>query len=373
MRYVVHAGQAEGDRDDRTHRTHRTHRAHDTHRPIIRLHRPYLRQSRLRLSIDRWRPEPPRLPLPPPDGHGAFGFECRRVVGAGCCSPTAVTSPLRRCAYTRRTARYADNPIHSMVYPLAFLLVVGAGIAWDEVLGRNLFYLYLTWSPYHYAAQSYGLLPRCTAIARAANSMRRIRGCSGSSRWSRSLMPSCTRRLRALMWFVPEGWFAQHGNVGGRCATCLNSSSVPSRLCRHPSRSSSRRVRGGRAGLPGISYLILLSNGVWWVAFQYTQAFGWATVAHSVQYLAIVLIFHVRETRGRHRATCPCRRPRRRLIFYAKCLALGYVLFHVLCRTAMSRSAFRIGVEHVGRGCGDQHPPLPRGSCDLAPAGRART
>lgn len=80
--------------------------------------------------------------------------------------------------------------------------------------------------------------------------------------------------------------------------------------------------------LPLISLLVLITNGCWFVTFNYLQAFTLATVFHGVQYLAIVLIFHVRDQKQRpgnqhgtfvHVAW-----------FYGWSLALGYGLFHCL-------------------------------------------
>ncbi len=60
----------------------------------------------------------------------------------------------------------------------------------------------------------------------------------------------------------------------------------------------------------------------------YVDAFGWATVAHSVQYLAIVLIFHVREKQPDGVTVGDV--VGETLGFYLKCLVLGYLLFQVL-------------------------------------------
>ena len=81
--------------------------------------------------------------------------------------------------------------------------------------------------------------------------------------------------------------------------------------------------------LPLISLLLLLVNGCWWVIFtDYLQAFTLATIFHGIQYLAIVLIFHVRDQK---------QRPENRhgtlyhvVWFYGVSLLLGYGLFHCL-------------------------------------------
>jgi hypothetical protein len=87
-------------------------------------------------------------------------------------------------------------------------------------------------------------------------------------------------------------------------------------------------LRGGSAPLPLVSVLALLANGVWWFVLPARQAFLWATFFHGLQYLAIVLIFHVREQTAR-----PENRHGRvyhAVWFYGACLLLGYALFNCL-------------------------------------------
>jgi hypothetical protein len=78
--------------------------------------------------------------------------------------------------------------------------------------------------------------------------------------------------------------------------------------------------------MPLISLLIVLTNGVWWIALDYLDAFVWATVFHGLQYLAIVIIFHVkdqvRKPGNRHGAAYHA------AWFYGVSLALGYGLFY---------------------------------------------
>jgi hypothetical protein len=88
-----------------------------------------------------------------------------------------------------------------------------------------------------------------------------------------------------------------------------------------------RLYRQSGRGLPLISWLIVFTNGIWWIAFRYYEAFVWATVFHGLQYLAIVMIFHVKDQTAR-----PGNRrgpAAHALRFYAASLGLGYLLFHV--------------------------------------------
>ena len=82
---------------------------------------------------------------------------------------------------------------------------------------------------------------------------------------------------------------------------------------------------GRRSPMPLVSLLVVLSNGMWFVVFDFYNAFVWATVFHGIQYLAIVGVFHVRDQRS------VAERPRGALtqvaIFYGICVVLGYALF----------------------------------------------
>ena len=80
--------------------------------------------------------------------------------------------------------------------------------------------------------------------------------------------------------------------------------------------------------MPLIALLAILANGVWWFTLTAMGAFFWATVFHGLQYLVIVMVFHVRDQMqqpdNRRTATAHVLR------FYGLCLLLGYGLFHTL-------------------------------------------
>src|SRR5258708_6837702 len=58
--------------------------------------------------------------------------------------------------YTKPGA-FRDLPFLTLGLPLVTVAVLTLTIAFAPLLGRHLQALYLTWSPYHYAAQAYGL------------------------------------------------------------------------------------------------------------------------------------------------------------------------------------------------------------------------
>jgi hypothetical protein len=128
-----------------------------------------------------------------------------------------------------------------------------------------------------------------------------------------------------LSWLLPEAWLAVKSVTAARSGVeqglALLVFGAPALLY------LAFWLRRGRP-LPLISLLLLLSNGVWWVVLGYRDAFVWATVFHGLQYLAIAMIFHVREQTAQ-----PGNRHGRAfhaLRFYAWSFALGYGLFECL-------------------------------------------
>jgi hypothetical protein len=218
--------------------------------------------------------------------------------------------------YTRpgATGRW---PFLTVAFPFLALVAMAAGaFAW-EALGRNLQALYLTWSPFHYAAQTYGLAAMYCARSGAL------------------LQPLETRTLRAacllpffftlvsapaygLFWLVPVStWAAEpvalRMVLGLRDVLGWAAWAAPLALY---AGAWWRR----RAPLPLIVPVLMVANASWWLVLARYDAFGWAAVFHGLQYLAIVLVFHVRERPG-----SPAWRSG--LAFYAGCVALGYAMF----------------------------------------------
>ena len=77
--------------------------------------------------------------------------------------------------------------------------------------------------------------------------------------------------------------------------------------------------------LPLIVLTMMLANGLWWTVLNFDEAFIVATIGHGIQYLAITLIYHVRE---QAKEPGNSRGPAYLVAaFYMKCVALGYALF----------------------------------------------
>lgn len=224
--------------------------------------------------------------------------------------------------YTRPDAT-RTLPFLTIAFPLTAIAVGSAAIMVPEPAGFLLFALYQLWVPYHYSAQAYGL-----------SAMYAYRyGCE---------LDQAQRRLVRWACFMPFVWglLQPQGGVG----QVLRFAGYADFPALEPLRAAASAAlallvfatpptvfvwltRRDRLPLPLISLLIPASNAVWWTLFTYMDAFLWATVFHGAQYLAIVLVFHVKDRLrlpgNRHRW------PYHTLTFYGVCLALGYALFHV--------------------------------------------
>jgi hypothetical protein len=219
--------------------------------------------------------------------------------------------------YTRRDA-FQDLPLVTQVLPLAMIAALGLGLA-SAGAGALLVNVYLLWSPYHYASQTYGL--SVMYACRSGHVPALV-----ERRWL---------RLACLLPFV----HALLGELGD----FLLPAPLASSLILHTVRAQAQALLvpvtllGSLAALlfmsrreqpvPAIVGVLLLSNAVWLIfaGYQGVFAVSLVTVFHGLQYLAILGVFHVRErldeTGGawwRHAAA-----------FYAICLVLGYLLFQV--------------------------------------------
>jgi hypothetical protein len=216
-------------------------------------------------------------------------------------------------------------PITALGLPVAAAALFILGLAFPGGIGAGLNTLYLTWSPFHYSAQAYGVAMIYTGRA------------------GRSLTGSERRLLRAIA-LVPFAYTAVR--FLSRWTPALVARGLPSLA--EPERGLGlplivaglgapilfHAIAWRRHGtpLPLMCLLPLVSNALWFFVLDPLNAFLWATIFHGIQYMALVLIFHVRDGVGanpgagrEHAAALG-----RLAAFYLGSVALGYGLFIVL-------------------------------------------
>jgi hypothetical protein len=217
-------------------------------------------------------------------------------------------------------------PFLTIAFPLVVLVVLTISLCVGGIAGPHLQALYLTWSPFHYAAQAYGL-----ALVYGYRS-----GCQilpGDKRllfWT-SLLPFF------FAFLVNEGsgldWLLQ---LFPTTSSKDLHFSAPYKYLVSALRFASvaavpllffKVARSASGPLPIISGLMLIANAAWWCFLPF-DAFVWATIFHGIQYLGIVTIFHVKDQLARpdnrrgwlfHVAS-----------FYGGSALLGYGLFSCL-------------------------------------------
>ncbi|MDJ0853358.1 MAG: hypothetical protein QNK04_33755 [Myxococcota bacterium] len=215
-------------------------------------------------------------------------------------------------------------PRLTFTFPFVALSLLTLSIVEAETLGYHLMALAFTWSPYHYAAQVYGLsvMYSYRSGCRIDDTDKRL------LRWISSL-PFLFAILQTegagLGWLLPAAVFDLPGALAvvDALRTLLGVA-----VFAGPAIFYARVVRTKGSPPPLITLVLLVSNGLWWVVLTYRGAFFWATVFHGVQYLAIVIVFHVKDQMAlpdnRHRPLYHV------LKFYGASLVLAYLLFSCL-------------------------------------------
>jgi len=225
--------------------------------------------------------------------------------------------------YTKPGA-FRALPFLTMGFPLTAIAVLTVCMFFAQQLGPHMQSLYLTWSPYHYAAQAYGLAVMYSYRSGCALQLSHKR----MLRWI-SLLPFFYNFLTApdvgLRWLAPDGWLQAAGMktalVGVHYTLWTLAFAAPVWLF-------IKIWRETNGPLPLISLLTVITNGVWFFALPPLDAFVYATIFHGIQYLAITIIFHLRDQLARdgnrHGRTYHV------AWFYGASLLLGYGLFNCL-------------------------------------------
>ena len=224
--------------------------------------------------------------------------------------------------YTKPGA-YDTLPLLTMAFPLITAVVLTLCMWFPTDLGPHLQSLYLTWSPYHYAAQAYGL-----AVMYCYRS-----GCMLSP-WNKRLLwwvsmlaffyAFVSGSRTGLEWLLP-GWIQELPNyvvVQNLVASGLKVLAYAAPLVLFAITSISKE-----GPMPSISLLTIVTNSIWWILLPAKDAFVWATIFHGIQYLAIVIIFHLKDQanveRSKQRGTAY-----HVAWFYGACVLVGYALFN---------------------------------------------
>ena len=225
--------------------------------------------------------------------------------------------------YTKPGA-YESLPFLTMGFPLLALGVLTLCIALAEYIGPHLQSLYLTWSPYHYAAQAYGL-----AVMYSYRSGCRLLPGDKRLLWWVAMLPFFYNFLTApgvgLRWLLPESTIAipaVRGIILSVHYTLLAAAFLT------PILLFAKIWRSASGPMPLIGMLAVVTNGIWFFVLAPLEAFVYATIFHGIQYLAIVIVFHLRDQMAR-----PDNRHGRLyhvLWFYGACVLLGYALFYAL-------------------------------------------
>ena len=223
--------------------------------------------------------------------------------------------------YTKPNA-FGELPFLTMGLPLVSVVVLTLAVVFADHVGQHLHALYATWSPFHYAAQAYGL-----AVMYAMRSGTKLDPTDRRLLRSTAMLPFVYALFAGpnigVGWLVPSSIYAEpmFQLAVDSAARLLSFATFLAPVALF------LRLRSKQHDLPAISWLLLLTNGIWWVVFSYWNAFVWATVFHGIQYLAIVTIFHLRD----HHNPAPETRSAPMIVarFYAACLLLGYLLFEV--------------------------------------------
>jgi hypothetical protein len=224
--------------------------------------------------------------------------------------------------YTKKDA-HERHAFLSSVVPILLLLLLPIGLLFADLIGAHIQALYLTWSPYHYAAQSYGLtVMYCYRSGLAISPLEK--------RWLRRVC------MLPFLFIVLYGkgcgldWLLSEAFRAGLPAPVL--AGLRAGYAIFPALSFVAPVvaffwvaRRHNRFPPLIAPLLVLTNAVWWFLLPPLDAFVWATVFHGLQYMAITVLFHVRD-----RLAAPGNSDgwvRHASRFYGACLALGYGLF----------------------------------------------
>jgi hypothetical protein len=213
------------------------------------------------------------------------------------------------------------SPFLAKAVPWLAIVVMTLCVVFVGRVGGVLEAFYLTWSPYHYAAQAYGL-----AVIYSYRSGCNLGATDKRLLWWASMVPFFYMALHLFGQRLPEPVFAALPGLAGQMGAAKKLLVLLGLA--GPVLLFARIWRSASGPMPLISLLTLLTNAIWFFVLDPLEAFLWATVFHGIQYLAIVLIFDVREQMARPGNAYG--RWFHTFWFYGLSVALGCVLFLLL-------------------------------------------
>jgi hypothetical protein len=227
--------------------------------------------------------------------------------------------------YTKPGARQ-EFPFVSWILPVMCFALVGLGL-YSPRIGGHVKALYFTWSPFHYAAQTYGL-----AVMYSMRSGARLEPRDKWHMWWVCMLPFMyaffTAHTGGLFWFVSRSLLLSIPLAAALLSLTVWVLSVAVLVLPVWLFWRLHHVRGKH--VPAISLLLLVTNGMWWLGSDYLDAWFWTAAMHSLQYLIIVTIRHVDERVTHAPANARLRAAvMHGTAFYGFSLFVGYLLFLV--------------------------------------------
>lgn len=227
--------------------------------------------------------------------------------------------------YTKPRA-FEMVPFLTMGFPAVTILTLTLGIVFAEQIGVHLVRLYLTWSPFHYSAQAYGIC--LIYLYRSGWALtplqKRLLWLACMCTFFKTFISQTSLRS-GIWWLLPPSILESSPDAllaMNVCSSILDVAALTAPLILFGWLSFV-----GRARIPVISLLVVLANAAWFSLFPLMDAVTAVTIFHGIQYIAIVTVFHVRDQ---------MRTPNNRfgarthaLLFYSCCLVLGYALFRL--------------------------------------------
>ena len=209
-------------------------------------------------------------------------------------------------------------PFLSRWVPWVALALLAGILFLGGTAGRLVDTLYLAWSPYHYSAQAYGL-----AVVYSYRSGCRLAAGDKKGLYWVAMLPFFFMLLHMAQTRLPD--------LTGLEAASIAAVTVPGKWALRAAGFTAPLLlyawvwRSRSGPMPIIALMTLVSNAVWFFVLDPIDAFLWATIFHGLQYMAIVMIFDVRDQAARAgNARGPWFHA---LWFYGASLILGYGLF----------------------------------------------